>query len=165
VYAGLAGCAATVASQVAKPIQTSAPGSYRSVAVAVITQRSGDEEKETVETLRSGIVKRLADSGAFQIVHGIADLSQSTADLNALVSVEQFAYVSGTLRYSLGGLGGKARLGVRVQLAEAKTQQKIGDATFDTASSGWQAFFGATTPRQVQAMIDKVAETILQANR
>jgi hypothetical protein len=57
---------------------------------------------------------------------------------------------------------GSARLGVKVELSDLETNQKIGESIFGTASSAKEGIFGGTTSRQIDAVSDSIVTMILQ---
>jgi hypothetical protein len=58
---------------------------------------------------------------------------------------------------------GSARLGVKVELSDLETNQKIGESIFGTASSAKEGIFGGTTSRQIDAVSDSIVTMITSA--
>lgn len=78
--------------------------------------------------------------------------------------VEDFRYVSGAARALAGVLSGKARLGVKVKLRDASTNEVIGESKFGTSSKISEGVFGGVTSRQIKAVAVSVAYMISDAS-
>ena len=103
-----------------------------------------------------------------KITSTIPDAHLETEDASATpgpgirvaVRITDFRYVSGAVRFLTGVISGNARLGLRVELSDLQTNQKIGESIFGTSSSTKEGIFGGTTSRQINAVSDSIVTMI-----
>ena len=83
--------------------------------------------------------------------------------IRVVLTVTDFRYVSGTVRFLTGVMSGNARLAVKVELSDLETNQKIGESNFGTSSSAKEGILGGTTSRQIDAVADSIVTMITSA--
>jgi hypothetical protein len=106
-----------------------------------------------------------------KITSAIPDAHVETSDespapgpgIRVALTITDFRYVSGAVRFLTGVISGNARLGVKVELFDLETNQKIGDSNFGTSSSAKEGIFGGTTSRQIDAVSDSIVTMITSA--
>jgi len=74
------------------------------------------------------------------------------------ISIESFRHVSNFERFATGILVGDAMLRLKIKIIDLQTDRVIDKTTFNSASETMHGIFGATTPRQVEAMADAVTK-------
>lgn len=79
------------------------------------------------------------------------------------LTITDFRYVSGAVRFLTGVMSGNARLAVKVELSDLETNQKIAESHFGTSSSAKEGIFGGTTSRQIEAVSDSIMTMITSA--
>ena len=84
--------------------------------------------------------------------------SKTESSISVNLSIEQFRYVSSVERFMTGIILGDAVLKVRVVIFDNETGKSISESFFDTESETMHGIFGATTPRQIEAMAKIIAE-------
>ncbi|MET4695185.1 hypothetical protein [Endozoicomonas lisbonensis] len=81
---------------------------------------------------------------------------ESNIGLN--LSIERFRYVSSIERFMTGVILGDAAIKIRAEIVDSETGKIINQSIFDTESETIQGVFGATTPRQLEAIAEAIAD-------
>lgn len=160
----LAGCASEV-NQTSSMSALAPPAGTRVVAkdniILSIVPASGDSDyQQGMGELRSAITTRINNAKHNARVSYSNDPVTSGDGTLVKVDVLSFKYVSAGGRFFGGILAGHAVLNVNVKITDIATGKVQADTVFDTESSNWNGIFGATTPRQIEAVADKIAELV-----
>jgi len=100
------------------------------------------------------LATRLRQSGLFSRVIS-SEASEERTDLELRCRVVDLRKVSQTERALIGALAGRARVGMEVDVVDARTNEKIGGLVAEGKSSGGTAFAGRTA-QAAEQLADQV---------
>ena len=162
----LAGCAATVQrpdSPEAKQVIV-VPDATRHL-IVVLEPGPEIERDENSAALREEWVTSLS---AIAPRHGLrgtvmdrAPGSLGAGDLLVNVRVNDYRYRSQAARYGFGVMTGNAYLYLDLAYKAPPDGRVIGTRSVSTKSTAWQGVFSAMTPKQVEAVVTDIVETVV----
>jgi len=114
-----------------------------------------DLDKELIE-LKSEILKRVSHLDIFRNIQFTKDYEKAEGCLLVIVSISEIKKVSGSKRFSLGTMAGRAKIKADITFIDAAEQETIGSYTI-TGKSGNSDFSGGTGEA-----IRKTAEAVVE---
>lgn len=163
----LMGCAANV-QRAASPEDTSqqviaAPADTRHL-VVVLVPGPDIARDENWAALREEWVASLSAIAPQHGLRGsVVDQPPSTweaGDLQAHVLVNDYRYRSQAARYGFGVMTGNAYMYLDITYKAPPDGRVIGTRTVSTKSTAWQGVFSAMTPKQVEAVVADIVQTV-----
>ncbi len=147
----ISACAATVQREVTQPVVNSSFND-NNVFISVAENPTYADNSRYRSSMRELISAIKTKNPSVQ------DLSGSPHEgITAVITVEDFKYISTAARFVGGIISGKARLQVRLDLSDLATGKKLGESRMGTTSNNLQGILGATTPRQIDAVAEQIA--------
>jgi len=157
-----AGCSSTGQNTVRQPFQTKL-SRFNSAYVEVKSTVANPPERfgEFLVQLESRIIADLRAQNTFKKIYSHAADPDNTAEVGILVIVSGVRNVDNFDRIMWGAMAGQAKTKALVEVRDRKTNELLGSAEIEGASSGGSVVAG-TTGQAVDRVADEVVKIVVQ---